>query len=184
LSPRAALCLSSSVYRIYCFEKLAVTVEGVDFADPALADEPDVRERGVRLELRGLSESAEAGSIYSSRAAWLSRGICRFDLLESRPHAADRMHWHPEMSDGEPGERVFDAELSADPIAWMARALRDVGPLLRRAGLDPAAHTGDATAMAESAGEITDVVAKILAEARKPWPEVTRDERGLAQINM
>lgn len=176
--------MCAGVYRIYCFQKLAVTVEGVDFLDPAQAGEPDVRERGVRLELRGLSESAEAGSVYASRAAWLSRGICRFDLLESRPHAADRMHWHPEMSDGEPGDRVFDADLSADPIGWMARTLRDVAPLLRRTGLDPAEHAADIAAMADSADEITGTVAKILAAAREPWPEVTRDERGLAPINI
>lgn len=181
---RALLCLCSGVYRIYCFQKLAVTVEGVDFADPARAGEPGVRERGVRLELRGLSESAEAGSIYSSRAAWLSRGICRFDLLESAPRAADRIHWHPEMSDGEPGERVFDPDLSADPIGWLARALGDLTPLLRRAGLDPEEHARDVTAMAAAAGEISETAAKILAEARRPWPEVTRDERGLAQINI
>lgn len=178
------LCLCSGVYRIYCFRKLAVTVEGVDFLDPAQAGQPDVRERGVRLELRGLSESAEAGSVYSSRAAWLSRGICRFDLLESRPRAADRMHWHPEMSDGEPGNRVFDSELSADPIGWLAKTLSDITPLLLRAGLDPAEHAGDISAMAGSAGEITETAAKILDEARKPWSEVTRDERGLASIDI
>ncbi|RRO20380.1 hypothetical protein EIL87_00285 [Saccharopolyspora rhizosphaerae] len=172
------------VYRIYCFRKLAVTVEGVDFLDPARAGEPGARERGVRLELRGLSESAEAGSIYASRATWLSRGISRFDLLESEPHAADRMHWHPEMSDGEPGQRVFDAELSADPLGWLARTLRDVTPLLRRAGLDPAEHAEDVAAMAEAAEEITEITGRLLAEARKPWPEVTRDERGLAAINI
>ncbi|WP_145739388.1 hypothetical protein [Saccharopolyspora dendranthemae] len=176
--------MSSGVYRIYCFQKLAVTVEGVDFADPARAGEPGVRERGVRLELRGLSESAEAGSIYSSRAAWLSRGICRFDLLESAPRAADRIHWHPEMSDGEPGDRVFDAELSADPIGWMTRALGDLTPLLRRAGLEPEEHAGDVAAMAAAAEEIAEAAAKILAAAREPWPEVARDERGLAQINI
>ncbi|MEB3372094.1 hypothetical protein [Saccharopolyspora mangrovi] len=172
------------MYRIYCFRKLAVTVEGVDFLDPAQAGQPDVRERGVRLELRGLSESAEAGSVYASRAAWLSRGICRFDLLESRPNAADRMHWHPEMSDGEPGDRVFDAELSADPVGWLARTLGDITPLLHRAGLDPAEHDADIAAMARSADEITATVAKVLTAARQPWPEVTRDERGLAPIDV
>ncbi|WP_093418452.1 hypothetical protein [Saccharopolyspora flava] len=172
------------MYRIYCFQKLAVTVEGVDFLDPALAGEPEVRERGVRLELRGLTESAEAGSVYASRAAWLTRGVCRFDLLESRPNAADRMHWHPEMSDGEPGDRVFDPDLAADPIGWLTRVLNDVAPLLRRAGLDPAEHAADIAAMADCSGEITEAASRLLAEARKPWPEVERDHRGLAEINL
>ncbi|WP_406691116.1 hypothetical protein REH65_02745 [Saccharopolyspora sp. ID03-671] len=172
------------MYRIYCFQRLSVTVEGVDFLDPAKAGEADVRERGVRLELRRLTESAEAGSVYASRAAWLSRGVCRFDLLESRPHAADRMHWHPEMSDGEPGDRVFDPDLSADPIGWLVRVLGDVTPLLRRAGLDPDEHAADVAAIADCAGEVTEAAGRLLAEARKPWPEVRRDHRGLAEVNL
>jgi hypothetical protein len=170
------------VYRVFCFHRLAVTVEGIDFLDPNRAAEPDVRERGVRLELRGLDEVA-AGSVYASREVRLDRGVCRFDLLESRPGAADRMHWHPTMTDGEPGKRVFDPELSQDPAGWLADRLRDVTPLLSRAGLDPADYADDVRALAGATEEIVACVSAILDEARQPWPTVQRDARGLAPLS-
>ncbi|MGP4016216.1 hypothetical protein [Saccharopolyspora sp. 5N708] len=171
------------MYRAFCFQNLAVTVEGIDFLDPNRATDSDVRERGVRIELRGLAEVADAGSIYASHPVRLGHGLCRFDLLESRPGAADRMHWHPMMTGGEPGQRVFDHALSQDPTGWLGDRLRDVAPLLRRAGLDPAEHADEVRAVARAAEEIVACVAAILGEARKPWPEVRRDVRGLVPID-
>lgn len=37
-------------------------------------------------------------SVYASPGWALSPAVCRFDLLESRPGARDRMHWHPTIS--------------------------------------------------------------------------------------
>ncbi|GAA0527745.1 hypothetical protein [Saccharopolyspora thermophila] len=171
------------MYRVFCFRRLAVVVEGIDFLDPRLAGEPGARERGVRVELRTLVEAAGEGSIYASREVRLQRGICRFDLLESRPGAADRMHWHPAMSSGEPGERVFDPDLSRAPAGWLCDRLHDVTPLLVQAGLDPVEYTADIAALAEAAGEIVACVSQVLGEARRaPWPAVCRDARGLAPI--
>jgi hypothetical protein len=145
--------------RIWIFGDIAVCVERIDFLDPAVAHEPDARERGVRVELRPVTTSRD-GSIYCSTTTTVARGSCRFDLLESRPGAADRMHWHPSMRDGEPGERVFDEQLSADPVGWLGERLREAA--------------GDET------DEILVEVSRGLDWARQPWPSVERDERGLA----
>ena len=50
------------------------------------------------------------GSVYASDVVTLDQALCRCDFLESGPGKADRMHWHPEMADGEPGDRSFEAE--------------------------------------------------------------------------
>ncbi len=159
--------------KIWVFGSIAVMVEWIDFLDPALTDEPDARERGVRVEVRPASSRAE-GSVYASATATLQPAVCRIDLLESRPGAADRMHWHPTMLEGEPGDRVFDAALSADPLEWVTDRLLEVDDLVPDAGL------ADVTAVRAHVDQIIRDIADGLAWAREPWPEVARDERGLA----
>ena len=165
----------------WIFEKLAVSVFGVDFWDPSLADQPDARERGVRLEVRPVA-TEHRGSVYSSPTQTLLPALCRVDLLESQPGAADRMHWHPEMADGEPGQRVFDVTMPEDPRGWLRTRMRDLGSLLAGTGQDAQPYAGDMAAVAERADEIVTVADRILARARQPWPEVERDDRGLAPI--
>ncbi|WP_299051019.1 hypothetical protein [uncultured Nocardioides sp.] len=156
--------------RAWTFTDTAVTVTLVDFADPALAGEPDVRERGVRLEVRPLSWST-TGSIYSSPAMTLGSAVLRVDLLESAPGKADRMHWHPTMSDGEPGDRSFEVTMVDDPVGWTRDLLTTLDD---RIGADAAAEVRDATE------DVLAEVERTLAQARRPWPDVVHDERGLA----
>ena len=118
----------------WLFDTLAVTVARIDFLDPEFASEPDIRERGVRVEIR-LLESKHDGSIYVSSGVSLQPAVCRIDLLESAPGAADRMHWHPTMPEGEPGDRTFDAAIPADPTGWLAQQLTDVTQLLAQGGV-------------------------------------------------
>jgi hypothetical protein len=150
--------------KVWVIGSLAVTVARIDFLDPAVADEPDARERGVRVEVRP-ADVVRRGSIYASSAVSIEPADYRIDLLESRPGAADRMHWHPTMTDGEPGERVFDPALSADPLAWVTERLSGAGGV--------GAHVE----------EIVEEIDRGLEWARQPWPpieRVDRDERGLA----
>jgi hypothetical protein len=169
--------------RIWTFESSAVSVFGVDFLDPAVAHEPDARERGVRLEVRPL-RTRPVGSVYASPTMTLAPALVRVDLLESAPFAADRMHWHPQMSDGEPGDRTFDPTLSRDPGAWLDTFLSDLEPVLRRAhaGEVVDAMTDDLGHIAVARGEIVDAALAVLTVAREPWPEVTHDARGLASL--
>jgi len=165
----------------WVFTTLAVTVTTVDFLDPAVAGEPDARERGVRLEVRPVS-SAPSGSIYVSPTVTLHPAVCRIDLLESAPGAADRMHWHPVMHAGEPGDRVFDVDMPTDPVRWLTERLTRVDELLEQAGVDVRRHAGDLAAVGEASDGIAAVARDGLAWAREPWPDVRHDDRGMASV--
>jgi len=167
--------------RAWLFDRFAITVTTVDFLDPAVAGEPDARERGVRIEVRPVESTVE-GSVYVSPSQHLKPAMCRIDFLESRPGAADRMHWHPSMEHGEPGERTFDDDMPHDPVDWLTAYLRDLRRFLVRAGvLDVDAMAGDLEAVRDAADEIGTAVEEGLAWARAtPWPEVEHDDRGMA----
>ncbi len=163
-------------------DRLALVAAEIDFLDPALVGSPDARERGVRLELRPVGRQHE-GSVYSSPEARLAPAVVRIDLLESGPGLADRMHWHPVMHAGEPGERVFDPAIGADPVGWLRGRLAEVVELLRRGGVDDAeAYAADADRLAGLADEVVARVEAGLARVRRPWPDVRHDERGLAPV--
>ena len=166
--------------RVWVFDRLAIAVARIDFLDPKVAHEPDARERGVRIEVRRASSDTE-GTIYVSSSVALQPAICRIDLLESAPGAADRMHWHPDMPYGEPGDRTFDADMPADPVGWLTTYLRGLGDFLVRAGVpDVETMTQDLEDIAASAHEIGAAVADGLAWTRTtPWLDLARDERGM-----
>jgi hypothetical protein len=153
--------------RVWIFDRLAISMARIDFLDPAVADQPAARERGVRIEVRPVRATTD-GSIYVSTAWDLQPATCRIDFLESAPGAADRMHWHPTMHDGEPGERTFDADMPPDPVAWLTSYLLGLG--------DPQVHG--------AADEIGVEVAAGLAWARESWPDVEHDERGMAAFHL
>lgn len=165
--------------RCWLFDTLAVTLARVDFLDPALADSPGARERGVRVEIRPMSQDFD-GSAYASPALSLAPAICRIDLLESAPGAADRMHWHPTMLDGEPGDRTFDPAMPKDPAAWLGTRLHEVDIVLKRSGMPNVDHhRGAVASIRDSAQEIVDAARQGLAWASEPWPDVDHDERGM-----
>ena len=162
---------------IWKFGRLAVVGELIDFRDPAVTG-PDVRERGLRVELRVVRADGE-GSIYASEGWVFAPAVCRFDLLESRPGAANRMHWHPVMAGGEPGDRTFDRGMASDPSAWLVARLCDVEALLRGAGMVEDFHD-DAEELRRGIDVIDVWVARGLERMRQPWPDASHDERGLA----
>jgi hypothetical protein len=169
------------VERAWLFDSLCVTVAAVDFLDPELRFEPDARERGVRVEIRPTTSTQTGGTVYASPPLCLQPAICRVDLLESRPGAADRMHWHPAMRSGEPGDRRFDPALSADPIGWLGERLRDLDRLVGGTYVTGVATFGaDAGAVARVADEVVDAVWAGLESSRTEWPSVEHDERGMA----
>jgi hypothetical protein len=169
--------------QVWLFDRLAVAVFRIDFLDPAMIGEPDARERGVRIEIKPASTSYD-GTVYSSSTNVLGPAVCRIDLLESTPHAADRMHWHPTMPDGEPGDRTFDLAIGADSVGWLSAQLEDLRRLLERAGVeDLDAYAADVAAVRVATPEIAECVTHGLSWARRaPWPDVTHDERGLAGV--
>ncbi|HEY3611945.1 MAG TPA: hypothetical protein VGL06_30930 [Pseudonocardiaceae bacterium] len=167
--------------RLFLADRLCVSVEDIDFLNPNRLE--DGRECGVRLEIRFVQADDFPGSIYASRGLSVGRAVCRFDLLESAPGAQDRMHWHPDMPDGEATARLFDDELRADPLGWLSKRLTDAVGTLELAGVDdPKRYARDAETLARQADAIVAEAAAGLDRFRKDaWPAVAgRDERGMA----
>ncbi len=149
------------------FERIGVVVSDLYFVDPNPGPGQEGAERGVRLEIRMLEPGELTGSVYSSRPIQVDRPVWRADLLEAAdaPGSLNRAHHHPGFHGWEPGRRVFDPELSASPVQWVGNQLTDLGKLLRQAGIEPDEQlAGDAAGLRAAAGEITDVVARLLAK--------------------
>jgi hypothetical protein len=154
---------------LYCFgfESVAVVMGDLYFFDAAAVEDQQGAERGVRLELRSLERKELRGSVYSAQPILVGRPIWRVDLFESvagAPGSFDRTHHHPRFAEWEPRHRVFDQELSSDPLQWVARRLGDLDSLLEDAGLEQATVApGDAQSLGAATAEILEALERLLA---------------------
>lgn len=130
------------------FERFGVVVSDLYFVNPEPLPGQEGAERGVRLEVRLLEPGDLKGSIYSARPIEVGQPVWRADLLEAAdgpPGSLNRAHHHPAFLGWEPGGRVFDPRLSADPVGWVGEQLADLEGLAVRAGL-----TTDETSAADA----------------------------------
>jgi hypothetical protein len=143
------------------FEQIGVLVCDLYFVDP---------EPGKGQELRALERGDLKGSIYSAQPLSVGQPIWRVDLLESvdgTPGSFDRTHHHPSFTGWEPGSRVFERELSADPIGWLGRKLSDLPELLKEAGVSAdVAGPDDAASLRDATPEIVNATERLLARVR------------------
>src|SRR5690606_37022326 len=89
------------------------------------------------------------------------------------PGSFDRTHHHPELHGWEPGRRVFDPQLSQEPLKWLQERPSDLEGVLDQAG-EPrdTASEADVTGLRERAPEIVETVARLLGTVRSsPVPE-------------
>jgi hypothetical protein len=104
-------------------------------------------EVGARVEIRRVEQDEIAGAaagVAGFRVLPVSEGIWRADLFTG-PNGPI-YHYHPAFEAGDVGERHLDPELTADPVAWTMRQLRDIRSLLVGSG---AADVADAVPQAE-----------------------------------
>ncbi len=154
------------------FERLGVLVSDLYFVNPAPKPGQEGAERGVRLELRMLGLGEPKGSIYAGSAIEIGHPVWRVDLLETvsgPPGSLNRAHHHPAFNGWEPGARVFDPELSANPVAWLGEQLSDLPAVLTRAGVasdGKAEFAADAKQLAERAAEIMAAVRGLLGDVK------------------
>jgi hypothetical protein len=121
------------------FGSLGVMIEDLYFIDPDPEPGQEGAERGVRVELRLLEPQRRRGSVYASQRVVIDQALWRADFFESvsgGPGSKDRMHHHPLMEGDEPGDRVFDPALTADPIGWLRDQLSGVTDILEAAKAD------------------------------------------------
>jgi hypothetical protein len=154
----------------YGFERVSVLVSDLYFVDPDPGPGQEGAERGVRLELRLLEPGELKGSIYSARPIEVTRPVWRVDLLEEAsgpPGSLNRAHHHPRFSGWEPGKRVFDPELSADPVTWVGKQLSDLTALLDRAGMEAdESFAVDADSLRGRVPEIKETVRSMLEDVK------------------
>jgi len=152
--------------QVFGFDRIGVVIGDIYFIDPAPAKGQEGPERGVRLELRMLRPGELTGSIYSSRPITIAEPVWRADLLEAAdgpPGSLNRAHHHPGMHGWEPGKRVFDRDLSRDPVGWVADTLTDLEGLLSRAGIEIDAELeADAERLRASVPDIRRAVSSML----------------------
>jgi len=125
--------------QVFGFDRIGVVVGDIYFVDPAPAKGQEGAEHGVRLEVRMLEPGEVTGSIYASRPIHIAEPVWRAGLLESvdgTPGSLNRAHHHPHMRDWEPRKRVFDRELSSDPVGWVGTMLSDLEGLLGQADIE------------------------------------------------
>jgi hypothetical protein len=150
--------------QLFGFERIGVVVGDLYFVDPDPKPGQEGAERGVRLEVRFLERHDLPGSIYSAQPITVGLPIWRADLLESveGPFGSfDRTHHHPAFREWEPGHRVFDESMSADPIDYVGARLRDIAGLCGGAGIDPS------LVPEVDADELRRAVPEILATVRR-----------------
>jgi hypothetical protein len=156
--------------QLFGFDRIGVVVGDLYFIDPAPLKGQEGPERGVRLEVRMLEPGDLVGSIYSARPIRIAEPIWRADLLESAdgvPGSLNRVHHHPNMRDWEPGRRVFDRELSSDPVGFVGAMLSDLEELLTRAGIDvDATLAADARSLRSAVPEIQRAVSSMLDQVK------------------
>ncbi len=153
---------------LYAFglTRVAVVVSDLFFLDPVQKQGQEGAERGVRLEVRLLERGELHGSVYSAQPIGIERPIWRIDLLEtvtSTPGSFDRTHHHPAFDGWEPGRRVYEPALSANPIAFIGEHLADLPSLLGAAGVD-AGELGprDTDELRAAVPEILDATRRLL----------------------
>jgi len=121
------------------FDRIGIVMSDLYFVDPNLDQGAGGAERGVRIELRKFERDELKGSVYSAVPIRVDRPIWRIDLLEtvdSTPGSLNRAHHHPRFHGWEPGNRVFVEELSADPLAWVAKRFAEIEAVLADAAID------------------------------------------------
>jgi hypothetical protein len=81
------------------------------------------------------------------------------------PGSLNRAHHHPQFSEQwDPGHRVFEKAMRADPPQWVGDQLADLEGIVKRAGLEvDDALARDAVSVRGAAAEIMATVARLLA---------------------
>ena len=162
---------------VFGFEKVSVVLSDLYFLDPHPKPGQEGAERGVRLEVRLIELGDPVGSIYAARPITVAHPVWRADLLETVDGPVgsfDRTHQHPLMRGWEPGGRVFDEALSADPVTRVGELLSDLDALVLQAVL-PAEAIGP-----DDAREVREAVPEILEALRRLLSRVHAGELALA----
>lgn len=172
--------------QLFAFDRVAVAVADLYFLNPVPKNDQFGPERGVRVELRTVS-ATDGPSIYAAREVHVGGAIWRADLLssvDSPVSGFDRVHHHPHFEGAEPGPRVFDPAMEADPLGWTLDRLADVEGLVAGCGFDSSVlGPGDGDALRAELGAIGAAISRMVTRieagelARPPAADPTAPTR-------
>jgi hypothetical protein len=156
--------------QVFGFDRVGVVVGDIYFVDPNPRPGQEGAERGVRLEVRMLQPGDLNGSIYSARPIEVAEPVWRADLLETAdgpPGSLNRAHHHPGMKGWEPGRRVFDPAMTADPVRWVGTQLADLEGLLSGASVEmDESLAADAESLRSMVPEVQRAVSAMLDKVK------------------
>lgn len=133
----------------------------------------DEVEGGARIEVRRVTDVVGARH-RPGAGGWRvepvsSGGLWRSDILTviSRPGNEQRYHHHPQFSAGDVGPRVFDPEMTADPVGFTMARLADLPGLLVAAGAPELAERIDREDLARALPAVRAAIDACLAQLRR-----------------
>jgi hypothetical protein len=143
-------------------------------------------EHGVRVEIRKLPHQPHRGTESASQLTIVDRPLWRadlFDRMADPPDSFAAAHYHPRFTGNEPSARCWDADLTADPWAWLGDQIASLG----------AAAGGPAWPLdPEDAAELPGLADAVVATAQQFGPascrsaaecfQLTRDRADTVQL--
>jgi len=128
--------------------------------------QPDAEgdEHGSRVEVQILHQTDDR-PFWQFKEIVLREPIWRADLFTwdgGQPGNWDRAHHHFDWNGMEPIERLWDDQLSRDPVAWAQAQLADIDTILRTGGSADLVGTVDQREVDEAMPSIVDAIQRCM----------------------
>ena len=137
-------------------------------------------EHGARVELRELPAQPRRGSESAAQVITADRPLWRadlFDRLTDQPGTFGVAHYHPEFDGNEPCDRVWSAELTADPWRWLHEQVATAGAAGGKAWPLEPADAAELAGMAPAVVELARQFAPVRCSSAAQCFSLTRDAR-------
>lgn len=150
----------SGVRYTFLFGRIGITVG--HWVQP----DPEGDEHGSRLEIQRMYETQDR-PLSEFKEITLREPIWRADLFTwdaGKPGNWDRAHHHIGGNGMKPLQREWDAALTADPLGWVERQLRDVARVLRAGGAEDLVGLVDQAEVDQALPDIINAVRRCMKE--------------------
>ena len=137
-------------------------------------------EHGARVELRELPAQPRRGSESAAQVITADRPLWRadlFDRLTDQPGTFGVAHYHPEFDGNEPCDRVWSAELAADPGRWLHEQVASAGAAGGKAWPLEPEDAAELAGMAPAVVELARQFAPVRCSSAAQCFSLTRDAR-------
>lgn len=144
-------------------------------------------EHGARVELRELPGQPHRGSESAAQVITADRPLWRadlFDRLTDEPGTFGVAHYHPQFEGSEPCDRVWSAELTADPWAWLHEQVASAGAAGGAAWPIDAEDAAELAGLAATVAEVAQRFGPARCTSTAQCFALTRDAIGSVRLMM